>query len=48
MRDSLQKIGKGHAVHEHGEDGLALHLTKTNVPMERGTTNAVGKEHVDV
>ncbi|THW93538.1 aquaporin-like protein [Aureobasidium pullulans] len=29
MRDSLQKIGKGAAVHEHGEEGLNLHLTKS-------------------
>ena len=27
MRDSLQKIGKGHAVHEDGEEGLTRHLT---------------------
>lgn len=40
MRDSLQKIGKGHAIHEHGEEGLALHLTKSGIPMERGMTNA--------
>ena len=39
MRDSLQKISKGAAVHEHGENGLALHLTKTGVPMERQETN---------
>ena len=48
MRDSLQKIGKGHAVHEDGDDGLALHLTKTGIPrtadadyFERGYANAV-------
>lgn len=41
MRDSLQKIGKGHAVHEDGEDGLALHLTKSGIPMERGATSAI-------
>ena len=36
MRDSLQKIGKGHAVHEDGPDGLRLHLTKTGVmPNEK-------------
>ncbi|KAK8206604.1 hypothetical protein M8818_004438 [Zalaria obscura] len=44
MRDSLQKIGKGHATHEHGEEGLALHLTKSGIPMEKGTTNVV--EHM--
>ena len=49
MRDSLQKISGGHAVHEGGEEGLALHLTKTNITaandpfaMEKGTTNVVG------
>lgn len=48
MRDSLQKIGKGAAVHEGGEEGLALHLTKTGVQMERdglmekGMTNVTG------
>lgn len=51
MRDSLAKIGKGHAVHEGGDTGLALHLTKSGIPLEResdelpkmnkGTTNAV-------
>jgi len=55
MRDSLQKIGKGHAVHEDGDDGLALHLTKTGIPtratdtqyMERGYANAAdGKRDV--
>ena len=29
MRDSLSKIGKGHAVHEHGEEGLHRHITNT-------------------
>lgn len=29
MRDSLQIIGKGHAVHESGEEGLMRHITKT-------------------
>ena len=38
MRDSLQKIGKGHAVHEQGDEGLALHLTKSGIPMEREET----------
>lgn len=53
MRDSLQKISGGHAVHEGGEEGLALHLTKTNITqregqrnqtmgMEKGMTEAVG------
>lgn len=29
MRDSLSTIGKGHAVHEHGEEGLKRHITNT-------------------
>jgi len=29
MRDSLSKIGKGHAVHEDGEEGLHRHITNT-------------------
>jgi glycerol uptake facilitator-like aquaporin len=46
LRDSLQKIKKGHAVHEEGEEGLKRHLTKTgtldlNEPMEQGVTRAV-------
>lgn len=43
MRDSLQKISKGHAEHEHGEQGLALHLTKSGIPMERGMADASKK-----
>ena len=53
MRDSLQKIGKGHAAHEDGEEGLARHLTKSGIPrtrdgeyFERGYANAVDK-HTD-
>lgn len=30
LRDSMQKIAKGAAVHEGGEGGLELHLTRTN------------------
>jgi glycerol uptake facilitator-like aquaporin len=42
MRDSLQKIGKGHAAHEEGEDGLVRHLTKTGtMDMEQGYTTAL-------
>lgn len=48
MRDSLQRIAKGGAVHEGGEEGLGLHLTKSGIssgrgmpPMEKGYTNAV-------
>ena len=40
MRDSLLKIGKGHAVHEGGEEGLRRHMTNTGY-METGATNAV-------
>ncbi|KAK0322367.1 hypothetical protein LTR82_006820 [Friedmanniomyces endolithicus] len=43
MRDSLQKIGRGHAVHERGEEGLTLHLTKTRQDIERGATAAIEK-----
>jgi hypothetical protein len=30
MRDSLIKIGKGHAVHEEGEEGLRRHITNVS------------------
>ncbi|KAH0842753.1 hypothetical protein AYO21_04257 [Fonsecaea monophora] len=46
MRDSLQKIQKGHAEHEDGEEGLHRYLSKVtgmDVPApttERGTMNA--------
>ena len=34
MRDSLSTIGKGHAVHEDGEEGLRRHITNTvGVPI---------------
>lgn len=47
MRDSLKKIGHGHAVHEEGEEGLQRHLTKTRtLEMEHGSTAAVRKEDV--
>lgn len=42
MRDSLAKIGRGHAVHAEGEEGLHRHITKTRV-LEAGMTNALGK-----
>ena len=29
MRDSLSQIGKGHAVHEGGEEGLKRHISRT-------------------
>jgi hypothetical protein len=40
-RDSLQKIHKGHAQHEDGEEGLRRHLTRTGT-LENGVTNSVG------
>ena len=43
MRDSLQKIAKGGAIHEGGEEGLSLHLTKTRQDIERGATTAIEK-----
>ena len=39
MRDSLQKISKGHAQHEHGEEGLARHLTRVGT-VEQGIVNS--------
>jgi hypothetical protein len=47
MRDSLQKIQKGHASHEDGEEGLVRHLTKvSNLPenIELGYSNALRTE----
>jgi len=35
LRDSFAIIGKGHATHEDGEEGLARHLTKTGT-LEQG------------
>lgn len=35
MRDSMQIIGKGHAVHEEGEDGLMRHLSRTMTADEK-------------
>lgn len=40
MRDSLQKISKGHAVHEAGEEGLQRHLTNTRI-LENGATAVI-------
>lgn len=40
MRDSLSKIGKGHAVHEHGEEGLQRHITRTGM-IETGAANVL-------
>ncbi|KAG8527766.1 uncharacterized protein KY384_007920 [Bacidia gigantensis] len=40
MRDSLSSIGKGHAVHEDGEEGLQRHISKAGV-IETGAANAL-------
>ena len=40
MRDSIKVIGAGHAVHEHGEEGLRRHITREGV-LERGATTAI-------
>lgn len=55
MRDSFLIIGKGHAVHEHGEDGLMRHISKTGRIQEHDlrqiTSSGTGKypkvEHLD-
>jgi hypothetical protein len=31
LKDTLDAIGLGHAVHEEGEDGLAIHLSKAGM-----------------
>lgn len=46
MRDSLQKIGKGHAQHEHGLEGLRKHLSRVQPDyspseLELGYSNAL-------
>ena len=46
IRDSLQKIGKGHAQHEHGIEGLKKHLSRVQpdyIPseVEPGYINAL-------
>lgn len=45
MRDSLKKIGTGHAVHIDGEEGLQRHLTKMRtLEMENGATAVTRKQ----
>ncbi|MCJ1224876.1 hypothetical protein MMC12_001523 [Toensbergia leucococca] len=44
MRDSLSKIGKGHAYHEDGEEGLHRHLTNAGI-METGATTMLGADN---
>jgi len=46
MRDSLQKIGKGAAVHEHGEEGLNLHLTKSGISGQQQGPLSPGMQKV--
>ncbi len=47
MRDSLSKIGKGHAVHEHGEEGLMRHITNTaGVPQSMIDTYSPTHSHL--
>jgi hypothetical protein len=44
FRDSLDKIGLGHAQHEDGEEGLVRHFSKTGM-MDRGERLLRGKSH---
>ncbi|THY65371.1 aquaporin-like protein [Aureobasidium pullulans] len=46
MRDSLRKIGKGAAVHEHGEEGLNLHLTKSGISGQQQGPLSPGMQKV--
>ena len=46
MRDSLAKIGKGHAVHEAGEEGLMKHISRAGV-LEQGTTSMLRREQTN-
>jgi hypothetical protein len=48
LRDSLKKIGHGHAVHAEGEEGLARHISKTGMMMEEGTTSMLRKGESNV
>ncbi|KAI0472702.1 aquaporin-like protein [Xylariaceae sp. FL0804] len=43
MRDSLLIIGRGHAVHEDGEEGLRRHISRPGV-LEPGISNASVKK----
>lgn len=42
MRDSLQKLGHGAAIHEEGDEGLRRYVTSRGIvqPMETGYANA--------
>ncbi|KAL9091468.1 MAG: hypothetical protein Q9165_004854 [Trypethelium subeluteriae] len=46
MRDSLKKIGAGHAVHEHGEEGLSRHLSRRGI-LEDGPSVVKTKSQGD-
>ena len=46
LRDSLDRIGMGHAMHEEGEVGLRRHLTQTGL-MEQGATNTLMNNRKD-
>ncbi len=44
MRDSIQKIAKGHGEHEEGEEGLVRHLTKVGTIEQGIARNTVSRE----
>ena len=45
MRDSVAKIAGGHAVHEHGEEGLMRHVTRTvRTPFVRLKSRGITKK----
>jgi len=45
LRDSLQKLGKGAAYHEEGEEGLHRHLTQQGFYGDQpGIVNATGAD----
>jgi glycerol uptake facilitator-like aquaporin len=46
MRDSLQKISKGHAEHEDGEEGLTKHLTNVGAAPQ-GAMSSTWKDHAN-
>jgi len=43
LKDSFAAIAGGHTVHEEGEDGLRLHLTKTGT-IDQGAVNTVNNQ----
>ena len=46
LRDSLMKIGKGHAVHEEGEEGLHRHITKVRKRPLIGGVLGLSRNHI--